>query len=79
MAAAAKTQKFEEMLDRLQEIADRLEQGSVPLDEALTLYEEGVALAKRCAEKLAVAEAKLKELAKTADGLFEARSIDDNE
>ena len=78
----AKTQTqptFEAMLDRLQLIADQLEEGTVPLDQALTLYEEGVALAKQCAEKLAGAEAKLRELTKTADGLFEARAMDTNE
>lgn len=67
------------MLDRLQEIADQLEQGSVPLDTALTLYEEGVALAKQCADKLAGAESKLRELTKTADGLFDARVQENHE
>ena len=67
------------MLDRLQSIADRLEQGTVPLDEALALYEEGVALAKQCATMLTGAETRLKELTKAADGLFDAKFADDNE
>ena len=67
------------MLDRLQQIADQLEQGTVPLDKALTLYEEGVALASKCAERLSGAEAAVKELTKKADGLFDVRVVDDNE
>ena len=79
---AAKQQEpasFEAMLDRLQQIADQLEQGTVPLDKALALYEEGVALASKCAERLSTAEATVKELTKKADGLFDLRSIEDNE
>jgi exodeoxyribonuclease VII small subunit len=60
---AVKTKKelpFEQALERLEEIVDRLEAGSVPLAEAVSLFEEGVGLRRRCLELLKEAEAKVK-------------------
>lgn len=63
---AKKSEKnsLENYLQRLQEIAESLEQGGVPLDEAVNLYEEGIKLSKECAEKLKAAELKIKKLSK---------------
>jgi len=55
---------LEHSLQRLQEIAESLEQGGVPLDDAVNLYEEGIRLSKECAEKLKTAELKIKKLSK---------------
>ncbi|HID93655.1 MAG TPA: exodeoxyribonuclease VII small subunit [bacterium (Candidatus Stahlbacteria)] len=56
--------KFEVALKRLEEIADKLERGDIPLEDSLKLYEEGQKLIKLCREKLSKAEAKVKELIK---------------
>jgi len=61
---------FEESLRRLEQIVGRLEQGDVPLDQAMHLYEEGIAVSKICAAKLAEAELVLKRLSKDAEGNF---------
>jgi exodeoxyribonuclease VII small subunit len=37
---------FEERLARLEELAERLKDGKLPLDQAVSLFEEGVKLAK---------------------------------
>jgi exodeoxyribonuclease VII small subunit len=37
---------FEERLERLESIADKIRDGSVPIDEASALFEEGVKLAR---------------------------------
>lgn len=66
-----KTGGFEESLKRLEEIVETLEQGSVSLDEAMKMYEEGVVLSKQCLEKLTQAELKLKRLSKDVNGNFE--------
>lgn len=58
------TPTFEETLARLEEIADILENESPALDEALTLYEEGTKLLKKCAAELESAEAKITVLTK---------------
>ena len=39
--------KFEDALQRLEEIVDRLETGELPLEDSLKVFEEGVALARR--------------------------------
>jgi exodeoxyribonuclease VII small subunit len=62
---------FERQLKRLEEIVDALEQGEVPLDEAVKMYEEGLQISKLCLQKLNQAELKLKRLSKDVDGNFE--------
>ncbi len=59
---------FEESLHRLEEIVNQLEQGDVPLEDSLRLYEEGIQLSKACAERLTRAETTLKTLSKDLDG-----------
>lgn len=51
--------KFEEALARLEDIVRLLEQGESTLDESLTLFEEGVKLARFCSNKLDEAEGKI--------------------
>ncbi len=70
-------QSFEQSLKRLEEIVEQLEQGDVPLDDALKMYEEGIELSKACVEKLTQAELHLKKLAKDMQGNF--RVIEDDE
>ena len=65
------SRSFEEALKRLEEIVELMEQGNVPLDEVMKMYEEGVAISKECLEQLNNAELKLKRLAKDIDGNFE--------
>ncbi|MGL1862747.1 MAG: exodeoxyribonuclease VII small subunit [Pseudodesulfovibrio sp.] len=43
---------FENKLDRLKEIVDRLERGDLPLEEGVALYKEGLKLAKACGKQL---------------------------
>lgn len=59
-----KEYKFEEALDRLGEIVRILESGDAPLDESITLFEEGIKLSKQCAELLEKAEQKVRFLQK---------------
>ena len=58
--------KFEQAIDRLEQIVSALEAGKCDLDESLTLFEEGVSLVKLCSEKLDSAAEKVKIL--TSDG-----------
>ena len=54
---------IEEALQRLEAIADKLEDPSLDLDEAVRLYEEGLRLYERCAKKLDAAELRITQLA----------------
>ncbi len=51
---------FEAALARLEEIVRALDGGSAPLDESLSLFEEGVRLVKLCSGKLDGAEQRVK-------------------
>lgn len=50
--------EFEKNMQRLSEIASRLEQGDLTLEESVALYEEGVKLSAACSQ--ALEQAKLK-------------------
>ena len=70
-------QTFEESLHRLEEIVNKLEQGEVPLEDSIRIYEEGLALSKACLERLTQAELKLKKLSKNIDGSFQLLDEED--
>lgn len=56
--------KFEECLQRLEEIVLQLERGDLPLEQALKLFEEGVGLSASCRNELDEAEGKVEILLK---------------
>ena len=58
----AETEPFETLYQRLEATVARLEAGDVSLDEALNLYEEGMALAERCRLLLDTAELRVTRL-----------------
>jgi exodeoxyribonuclease VII small subunit len=62
---------FERGLGRLEEIAQRLEAGDLELEAALAAFEEGVGLARRCAEQLREAERRIEVLTEEGDGWSE--------
>lgn len=55
---------FEEKLATLESIVARLENGNVPLAEMLSLYEQGEAIYRDCAQTLDAFEKRLKEFDK---------------
>jgi exodeoxyribonuclease VII small subunit len=68
---------LESSLKRLEEIVEILERGETPLEDAVSLYEEGIQISKGCAEKLKVAELKIKKLSKEIDGQFSLNETDE--
>ncbi len=69
-------QTFELSLKRLEAIVGALENGDVPLDKAIELYEEGIELSKFCGERLKETELKLKKLSKNIDGQLELTDLE---
>ena len=53
---ATKEKSFEESLIELEQIVKDLEQGNVPLDDAITKFNEAMKIAKVCNDKLTKAE-----------------------
>ena len=67
---------FEANLARLEEISKLLESQEIGLEEAISIFEEGVKLSKSCATTLQKAEIKITELTKE---LSDITSSDDEE
>jgi len=59
---------FEEGLVRIEEIVEKLDQGTVTLEESLALFEEGSKLIGNCAGQLKDYEQKVVKLTKTENG-----------
>ena len=57
-----KNMKYEEALAKLEEIVGKLEEGSLPLDKSMELFEEGTRLSVFCEKCLNEAEQKITEL-----------------
>ncbi len=58
--------KFEELLERLEQIVAEMEAAELPLEKLLSSYEEGMRLVKACGDRLADAEQKVEILSKGA-------------
>ena len=60
--------RFEEAMQKLSEIVEKLEGGEGSLDEMIRLYEEGMSLVKSCEYQLDSYEAKIEKLNEAAGG-----------
>ncbi len=54
-----KAVRFEESLAELEQLVERMEQGNLPLEESLKLFERGVQLTRTCQKALKEAEQKV--------------------
>jgi exodeoxyribonuclease VII small subunit len=59
---------FERAIEELEMIVKRLEDGKVPLEESVAIYERGEALKRRCEELLRLAEARVEKITTGASG-----------
>ena len=73
MSNEKKELSFEENLEKLEEIVKKLENGDVPLDDAIKEFNEAMVLAKKCDEKLKSAEEAITKIVNNDD------SVDDLE
>lgn len=67
----AKKVGFESSLHALEQAVTRLEQGDLPLEEALKTFEQGVKSASECRKALDRVELQVEALVKKADGSLE--------
>jgi exodeoxyribonuclease VII small subunit len=79
MAGRTKKKTYEEALNRLEEIAQLMEEGDIGLEESVKLYKEGVELSLFCSQKLEKAEQEVAILQKSAAGTFESKPFFDEE
>ncbi len=59
---------FEQALGALEEIVQKLESGSVPLDQSIALYERGEALRKHCQARLDAAQQRIERIVTDQSG-----------
>jgi exodeoxyribonuclease VII small subunit len=76
---AKKKEKFEEALQKLEAIVAKMEEGDLPLEEALKAFEEGVRLAKFCTSKLDEAERKVEKLIRDQSGKVQTTPLSEEE
>ncbi|MBU8770503.1 exodeoxyribonuclease VII small subunit [Cytobacillus oceanisediminis] len=65
--ADEKQLSFEQAMEELEVIVEKLEEGDVPLEEAINIYKKGMELSKLCHDKLKNVESQLTEIL-TEDG-----------
>jgi exodeoxyribonuclease VII small subunit len=66
--ADVKKLSFEKAIEELESIVKRLEEGKVPLEESVAIYERGETLKRRCEELLKQAEARVEKITLDASG-----------
>ncbi|AKS38859.1 exodeoxyribonuclease VII small subunit [Anoxybacillus gonensis] len=65
---------FEEAMSKLEEIVQKLEEGDVPLEEAIHFFQEGMKLSKFCHDKLQQVEKQM-EFILREDGQLEPFTV----
>lgn len=63
-----KSKTFEESMGRLEQIVRAMEQGNVPLEESLKLFQEGTELVQNCTKLLDNAQMQISKVVTAADG-----------
>jgi len=69
--AEKKSADFEQSLERLEQLVEEMEGGTLSLEEMIRHFEEGTALVKRCTGKLNEVEQKIAKLVKKDGELVE--------
>ncbi len=71
-----KEMSFEDAMRELEKVVSDLEQGNVPLEESIKLYERGAELKLHCQTKLKEAEEKVALITQEEDGELGTKTID---
>ena len=68
--------KFEEAMQRLEDIVQDLENGNLSLEDSIKIFEEGMKLVSYCSRKLEEAEQKVNLLIKKGEGGYALRPFE---
>lgn len=69
-----KEMSFEEALKELENTINKLEEGAIPLEKAISFYERGIFLKKHCEEKLQKAKTKIDQITINENGDINIKS-----
>ncbi len=78
MPAKKKPIDFEQSLNALEALVNRMEQGDMPLEESLQAFEQGIALTRECQARLAAAELQVSKLIE-AQGDIQLQAFDSDQ
>jgi len=67
---------FEDRLQQLEEIADKMREGNIPLDEAVSMFEKGISLARGLEKDLGKIEKKIEILVKEPENPGDEPSLE---
>ncbi|MFQ6387192.1 exodeoxyribonuclease VII small subunit [Priestia aryabhattai] len=76
--ATNKEYTFEETMEQLETIVNKLEEGDVPLEEAIQQFQEGMTLSKFCHDRLQHIEKQMETILRE-DGTLEPFSVQEEE
>ena len=79
MGNREKPPAFEDALEELETIVERMEDGDPSLEESLKLFERGMALTRKCQEALDNAEQRIRTLADPEPSVAETGTVEDSE
>lgn len=68
MSSEEQTRTFEASLEALEQIVQQLEDGDLPLERSLQLFEQGIRLSRECQERLSQAERRIEILLRDNQG-----------
>ncbi len=75
----AADKKFEDALQDLEGVVEKLDAGTLSLEASLQAFEEGVALVRFLEEKLTEVEKRVEVLTRDNSGLFQTQSLETDE
>ncbi len=70
---------FEECLEALEKVVERIESGELSLEDSLATFEEGVRLVRSCNRKLNDVERRIEVLTKDSDGRARLQELVEDE
>ena len=70
-----KTENFESALKKLEDTVEKLEKGSIPLNEALATFESGVHWSRECKKFLEDARQRIETILKKESGEYEHKEF----
>ena len=79
MGNREKPPAFEDALEELETIVQRMEDGDPSLEESLKLFERGMALTRKCQAALDNAEQRIRTLADPESSAAETGTVEDSE
>ena len=68
MSTNEQPKSFEASLEALERIVQELEQGDLPLEKSLELFEQGIGLSRQCQDRLNQAERRIEVLLRDSQG-----------